>query len=554
MDNKKLADLLYPEAKSVDFWFERYKPRNLPKGAEVTRFAPSPTGFLHIGGLFGALVDATIARQTNGVCYLRIEDTDQKRKVKNGVEGIIDSFRMFDVGFNEGKLSMDNEVGDYGPYVQSNRREIYKSFAKEMVLRGKAYPCFCSEDELNNLREQQMAKKLNPGYYGQYAKCRNLSYEQIADNIKAGKPWVLRFRCPYTQDDKIETNDLVRGNRIIPCNYNDVVIMKSNNLPPYNFAHVVDDTLMHTTLVVRSDEWFPSFTEHLQLFEALGLTPPKYAHTSAMQKIDEQTNERRKISKRKDPEANVVFFVEQGYPVEAIFDYLMIIANSNFEDWRAQNPKANISEFKFDISKLNTSGALFDMVKLSDVSKNTISNMTGQQVFDAVSSWASRFDTDFYKLLSQNKDYYTQILNIDRDIPKPRKDISHWAEVRTMYEYMFDDVFDNLNFAFPEKFSNAQIIEVLQNYPNYFNPTDDQTQWFGRIKDLAEYIGWAREVKLFKQQPDLYPGHCGDVSTILRVALTGRTMTPNLYNICMLLGKDRIEYRLNKVLNKLKTA
>lgn len=552
MDNKKLADLLYPDAKNIDFWFQKFKPRNLPQGAEVTRFAPSPTGFLHIGGLFGAFIDATVAKQTGGVCFLRIEDTDEKRKIKNGVEGIINGFKAFDVGFDEGKLSIDGDVGDYGPYVQSERKEIYKSFAKEMVLRGKAYPCFCSTDELSELRSKQEAKKQNPGYYGEYAKCRNLSLEQIEENLKQGKPWVLRFKCPYAEGDKMATNDIVRGQRVIPCNFNDAIIMKSNGLPPYNFAHVVDDTLMHTTLVVRGDEWLPSLTEHLQLFEALGLTPPKYAHTSVMQKIDEKTNERRKISKRKDPESNVQWFVEQGYPSQAVFDYLMIIANSNFEDWRAKNPKANIKEFKFDISKLNTSGALFDMVKLSDVSKNTISTMTAQQVFDQTSEWAKQFDPEFYKLLTENKDYYIKILDIDRNIPKPRKDISHWAEVQTMYQYMFDDSFEQLDFVFPEKFSTEQIAQVLQVYPQFFNPQDDQPQWFDRIKDLAQSIGWAREVKQFKQEPERYPGHCGDVSTIIRVALTGRTMTPNLYDICMLLGKERLTSRLNKVLTKLK--
>ena len=551
MDTKKLADLLYPNAKPIDYWFKKYPKRNLPEGAEVTRFAPSPTGYLHIGGVYTARIDALIAKQSKGVCYLRIEDTDQKREVEGGIEGIINGFNTFKVGFNEGQLDAVKEEGSYGPYIQSKRTEIYQSFAKEMVLKGKAYPCFCSADDLSLMRKTQEEKKENPGYYGKYAKCRNLTLEQIQQNIKEGKSWVLRFKCPYTENDKMQTSDLVRGERLIPCNFNDVVIMKSDGTPPYNFAHVVDDTLMGTTVAVRGDEWLPSLTEHLQLFEALGLQAPKYAHVSPIQKIDESNGERRKLSKRKDPEADVRFFIQQGYTVQAVFDYLMLLANSNFEDWRAQNPKEPIENFKFDISKLNTSGALFDMVKLNDISKNTVSNFTAQQVYDLAYAWAKEYDSELANIMRADPKYYVSILNIDRDIPKPRKDISHWAELKDMYSYMFDSSFDAKNVQFPENYDKKSVKQILSLYPNFFNKDDDQSTWFGRIKDLAGNIGFAREVKEFKKDPTLYKGHCGDVSTILRIALTGRTMTPNLYSICMLLGKDRIKDRLQKCLDNL---
>ncbi len=551
MDTKKLADLLYPDAKPIEYWFKKYPSRKLKEGAQTTRFAPSPTGYLHIGGVYAALINSTIARQTQGVCFLRIEDTDQKREIEGGIQCILDGFNTFDVGFNEGQLNTQNGVGNYGPYIQSKRVEIYKSFAKEMVQKGMAYPCFCTAEDLSLMRKQQEEQKQNPGYYGKYAKCRDLTFEQVQNNINSGKSWVLRFKCPYTENDKMETFDLVRGKRTIPCNYNDVVIMKTDGIPPYNFAHVVDDTLMGTTLVIRGDEWLPSLTEHLQLFEALGLKAPLYAHISPIQKIDETNGERRKLSKRKDPEADVRFFIQQGYTVQAVFDYLMVLANSNFEDWRAQNPKQPLANFKFEISKLNTSGALFDMVKLNDISKNTISNMSAKQVYDLAYNWAKQYDAELASIMQQDPQYYINILNIDREIAKPRKDISHWAELKDMYSYMFDNSFDSKAIAFPQNYDVESVKQILKLYPNFFNSADDQSTWFGRIKDLAQNLGFAREVKEFKKDPTLYKGHCGDVSTILRIALTGRTQTPNLYDICMLLGKDRIKNRLEQCLNNL---
>ncbi len=543
MDYNKLAELLFPEIdKTPDYWEQKYKDRNLPQGAEVTRYAPSPTGFVHFGALFASLVNCICAKHSNGVFYLRIEDTDKKREVEGGVEGIVNTLKSFDINFDEGQ----SFGGEYGPYIQSEREEIYKTYAKELVKNGKAYPCFCSEEDLSQMRETQEKNKENMGYYGKYAKCRNLSFEEIEQKIKNGEKFVLRFKCPYGENDKVEIDDMIRGKRTIPQNINDAVIIKSNGLPPYNLAHAIDDHLMKTTLVIRGDEWFPSLSEHLQLFEALGFRAPKYAHISPIQKIDENGN-RRKLSKRKDPEANMDYFAENGYPVGAVKDYLMTLINSDFEDWRAKNTFASIFDFDFSFKKMSASGSLFDLVKLTDISKNYISHLKNTEVFDLAYAWAKKYDENLFKSMTNSKDYWLGILNIDRDIPKPRKDISHWKEIYQIYSYMFDENFSG-KVVFPEKFQKEDIKQVLEMYDSFYDEKDDQSVWFNKIKDLSEKIGFAREVKEFKQNPEAFRGHCGDVSTIIRVAVTGREQTPNLYEILKLLGKTRIKQRLQKVL------
>ncbi len=543
MDYNKLAELLFPEIdKTPDYWEQKYKDRNLPQGAEVTRYAPSPTGFVHFGALFASLVNCICAKHSNGVFYLRIEDTDKKREVEGGVEGIVNTLKSFDINFDEGQ----SFGGEYGPYIQSEREEIYKTYAKELVKNGKAYPCFCSEEDLSQMRETQEKNKENMGYYGKYAKCRNLSFEEIEQKIKNGEKFVLRFKCPYGENDKVEIDDMIRGKRTIPQNINDAVIIKSNGLPPYNLAHAIDDHLMKTTLVIRGDEWFPSLSEHLQLFEALGFRAPKYAHISPIQKIDENGN-RRKLSKRKDPEANMDYFAENGYPVGAVKDYLMTLINSDFEDWRAKNTFASIFDFDFSFKTMSASGSLFDLVKLTDISKNYISHLKNTEVFDLAYAWAKKYDENLFKSMTNSKDYWLGILNIDRDIPKPRKDISHWKEIYQIYSYMFDENFDG-KVVFPEKFQNEDIKKVLEMYDSFYDEKDEQSVWFNKIKDLSEKIGFAREVKEFKQNPEAFRGHCGDVSTIIRVAVTGREQTPNLYEILKLLGKTRIKQRLQKVL------
>ena len=447
MDYNQLAELLFPEIeKTPNFWEEKYPLRELPAKAEVTRYAPSPTGFVHFGALYTSLINVLMARKTQGVVFLRIEDTDKKRELEGAVNDIVQTLKSFDLNFDEGV----NGQGEYGPYVQSERMEIYKTFAKELVRQGKAYPCFCSETDLEQMRTNQEKSKQRFGYYGEFAQCRSLSFEQIKGNIQNKKKFVLRFKSPYTVQDRIKTFDLIRGEREIPQNENDVIILKSNGLPPYNFAHIVDDHLMRTTLVVRGDEWLASLVEHLQLFEALGWTPPKYAHIAPIQKIDENEN-RRKLSKRKDPEANVQYFAERGYPAQAVKDYLMTLANSDFEDWRLANPKASILDFPFDITKMNTSGALFDLAKLDDISKNYISLLSAKEVYDFFKEWAEIYNPNLLDSLNQNKDYWIAILDMDREIAKPRKDLSYWSEIEPTYRYMFEDGFDE-RVGFPAQF------------------------------------------------------------------------------------------------------
>lgn len=546
MDNEKLANLLFPQIdKTPEYWENKYSQRKLKDGAEVTRFAPSPTGFVHFGALYTALINKKIASESSGVCFLRIEDTDKKREVENGSNFLINGLQNFGLEFDESPVA----GGDYAPYVQSERKEIYLTYAKELVRKGLAYPCFCSHEELDAIRQSQEQNKVNTGYYGKYAKCRNLTYEEIEQNIKEGKSFVLRFKCPYTAEQKIKTYDYVRGEREIPQNENDAVIIKSNGLPPYNLAHVVDDHLMHTTFVIRGDEWLSSLSEHLQLFEAFGFKPPKYAHISPIQKLE--NGNRRKISKRKDPEADVAYFFKKGYPVQSLTEYLMTLANSNFETWRLQNPTANINEFKFSISNVSPSGSLFDILKLNDISKNVISKFTATEVYNLCYKWALKYNPDLSALLSNNKEYCIKMFNIDREIAKPRKDISHWEEILPTYSYMFDEFYDAKKIVFPEQFNKQDIKVILSKYGDIFNGNDEQSQWFERIKELSESIGFAKEVKMFKQNPEQYKGHCGDVSTIIRVALTGKTQTPNLYDICLLLGKNRIKQRFLNVLKEI---
>ncbi len=545
MDNNKLADLLFPNIdKTPEYYEKKYPARKLEAKAEVTRYAPSPTGFVHFGALFTSLVNNLVAKKTNGVFFLRIEDTDKKREVEGGVEGIINTLSAFDIKFDEGA----GTGGEYGPYIQSERQEIYQTYAKELVRQGKAYPCFCTAEELEEMRKTQEANKENIGYYHfKYAKCRYLTFEEIKEKIDKGEKFVIRFKCPYTVDDEIEIYDAIRGKRFIHQNGNDVVILKSNGLPPYNFAHVIDDHLMHTTFVIRGDEWLPSLAEHLQLFEALGFTPPKYAHLSPIQKIDENGG-RRKLSKRKDPEADMNFFAKAGYPVGAIKDYIMTLVNSDFEPWRQQNKTASIYDFPFSLQKMNASGALFDIMKLKDISKNYLATLSQNEVYDLALAYAKEYNEQLYKSLTENKDYWLNILSIDRNIPKPRKDLSHFEELYDTFSYMFEVP----KIVFPENFKSEDIKQILSEYPNYYNENDDQQTWFNRIKDLSEKHGFAREVKEFKNSPEKYKGHCGDVSTIIRVALTGRTQTPNLFDICKLLGKENIKNRCELAVKNLK--
>ena len=543
MDNKDLANLIFPDVKDASYYEEKYKARELPEGAIVTRFAPSPTGFVHIGGLYQAEIAKKLAKQTNGVFFVRIEDTDQKREIENGAEEIFSALRDYDLSPDETEYSEDNIVGDYGPYKQSRRKEIYHSYAKKLIEEGLAYPCFCSPEELDQIRENQEKAKERTGYYGKWAKCRNMPVDMAIDKIKNGDKFIIRFKSPGNPDKKIKHRDLIKGNVDMPENDQDIVIVKSDGLPTYHFAHAVDDHLMGTTLVMRGDEWLPSVPLHLQLFYCLGFKAPKYAHIAPMMKQD--GDGKRKLSKRKDPEAAVSYYTEQGIPRQAVLEYLLNIANSNFEIWRKQNPTASIDEFEVDIKKMGVSGALFDMIKLLDVSKNVISKYSAEEVYSEVYAWASNYDEELKEMLD-DKEYGLKVLGIERGNAKPRKDIAKWSDVKYIISYLYDDKFDkNGEFEYQKITDATEIEKIVKTYfDKYYDEADDKETWFNKMKDLAEELGYAREVKEFKANPDSYPGHVGDISTVIRVKITGRSNTPDLYEILKVLGKERIMKRI----------
>ena len=545
MDYKDLANLIFPDAKEISYYEEKYPERNLKEGAVVSRFAPSPTGFVHIGGLYQALVAKEMTKKTDGVFFLRVEDTDQKREVENGVTGIVNSLKDFDILPDEGMITEIEEKGNYGPYKQSLRKDIYQAYAKYLLELGKAYPCFCSADEVEEIRKKQEAAKIRPGYYGVWAKCRNLTVEEAAEKIKNGENYIIRFKSPGREDRKIKHHDIIKGNVDFPENDQDIVIIKADGLPTYHFAHAVDDHLMRTTHVIRSDEWLSSVPLHLQLFHELGFKAPKYAHISPIMKND--NGNKRKLSKRKDPEAAVSYYKEEGIPVLAVKEYLLNIANSTFENWRRANPDKSIDEFDFNLNKMSVSGALFDMIKLLDIGKTVISKMTAEEVYNCALEWANEYDKELAEMLA-NKEYSLRVLGIERGNKKPRKDISKWSDVKNSIIYMYDDKFfaGDVAYDYGKISDKAEVEKITKTYINeYFNINDDKDTWFNKIKDLAEKLGYAREVKEYKAEPEKWPGHVGDISTVLRVKLTGRQNTPDMYEIMQVLGKDSVERRLN---------
>lgn len=540
MDRKELADLIFPEAKEVSYYEEKYPERDLPEGAQVVRVAPSPTGFIHVGGIFQGLIAKKIAQQTGGVFFVRIEDTDQKRKIENGNEEILNAYKDYD-------LYPDETVGkgNYGPYVQSERKEIYQAYAKKLLEEGNAYPCFCSPEELSNIRENQTKAQERTGYYGKWAKCRNMPVDMAYEKIKNGDPYIIRLKSPGNPEKKIKIKDVIKGGVDMPENDQDIVIIKSDGLPTYHFAHAVDDHLMHTTLVTRSDEWLSSVPLHIQLFRILGFKVPKFAHTAPLEKTEDGA--RRKLSKRKDPEAAVSYYTEVGIPKEALKEYLMNIANSNFEIWRKQNPdKDMMKDFEFHLNKMGVSGALFDMVKLLDVAKGVISKFTAQEVYDFSYAWAEKFDSELKEMLD-NKEYSLKVLGIERGNAKPRKDIAKWSDVKNIIYYMYPEKFaNNTEFEYQKISDENEIKKIVSEYVNnYFDINDDKQIWFNKMKDLAEKLGYAREVKEYKANPEMYKGHVGDISTVIRVTLTGRANTPDLYEIIEVLGEKEVKDRLN---------
>ena len=550
-EHEQLAALLFPDVtETVEDLEARFPARNLKEGARVTRFAPSPTGFLHIGGLFSALISKLNAATTGGIFLLRIEDTDKKREITDGVSEIIKGLNAFGIDIDEGVIGFEKETGDYGPYQQSRRAGIYHVVAKRLVEQGLAYPCFCSEETLGAIREaQEAAGTPIKGYFGSWARCRDLTFAQQKERLESGAPYTLRLRSFGSEDKRISFDDLIKGKIEMPENIQDVVLLKTDGIPTYHFAHAVDDHFMRTTHVIRGDEWISSVPLHIQLFKTCGFRVPKYAHISPVMK--EENGGKRKLSKRKDPEAAVTYYAEQGYPKESVLEYLLTLANSNFEDWRRANPDAPQSEFPFNLKKMSVSGALFDLTKLTDVSKNVISRFTAEKVLADTLVWAKEYDSELAELLGANEAFSKAIFSIDRGTAKPRKDIGKWNEVRDYVAYFFDSLYENDLSALPENLTKAQCAEILQAYLAAYDPADDKDGWFGRIKALCEPLGYTPNVKEYKKNPEAFKGHVGDLSTVIRVAVTGRRNTPDLYSILQILGEQTVKARLTAAIEAL---
>ncbi len=547
MDYQALADLLFPNVtETCDQVQARFPKRELPEGAVVTRMAPSPTGFVHLGNLVQGMISERMAHQSGGVLFLRVEDTDAKREVPGAVEVLINSLEHYNIKFDEG-ATIDGDNGLYGPYRQRQRASIYHVFAKKLVSEGKAYPCFCTEEELTAMREQQEAAKENFGYYGKYAIWRDRSIEDIKAQIDAGNPWVLRFKSEGSIENQFKFDDLVKGKLTITENDIDNVLLKSDGIPTYHFAHAVDDELMRTTHVVRGDEWLPSLPFHIQLFKALGFKLPKYVHIGPLMKMD--GNSKRKLSKRKDPELALTFYKAAGFPVQAMREYLMTVLNSNFEDWRRANPDADIEAFKFIPNTPNPAGSLFDYAKLVDVSKNVISRMDAETVYALLTEWATEFDTDFGAKLSADPAFATSILAIGRGGKKPRKDLAVWTDAKPYMGFFYDAYLEAP--VFDEKFSADTVKAALAKFLEKFDIADDSGVWFDKVKQITAELGFTTDMKAYKADPAAFPGTVADVSTFIRQAVTGKTNSPDLYTVMQILGYDRTVARIQAVMEKL---
>ena len=544
MDYHALAALLFPDVTTTcEELEEKYPPRNVPEGAVITRMAPSPTGFVHLGNLVQGLTSERMAHQSGGVLFLRVEDTDAKREIPGAVEVLIESLKHYGIHFDEG-ATIDGDNGSYGPYRQRQRAGIYHVYAKKLVEEGKAYPCFCTEEELAAMREKQEANKETTGYYGAYAIWRDRPMEDIQAQLAAGQPWVLRFRSTGDVSRQFKFNDLVKGELTVTENNIDQVLLKSDGIPTYHFAHAVDDHLMRTTHVVRGDEWLPSLPFHIQLFQALGFKLPKYVHIGPLMKMD--GNSKRKLSKRKDPELALTYYKSEGFPVQAVYEYIMTLLNSNYEDWRRANPTAPATDFKFSPKKLNPAGNLFDYAKLCDVSKNEIAKMDARQVYTLLVEWAQEFDPDFAQKLTADPDFAVRILAIGRGGKKPRKDMATWADAKPYMGFFYDEYLEAP--VFEEKFEKAVIRSALEKFLERFDFQDDATVWFDKVKEITQDLGFTTDMKAYKQNPDDFPGTVADVSTFLRLAVTGKTNSPDLYTVMQILGYERTVARIQKTI------
>ena len=543
----ELAKLLFPNLEHDRNYYEnKYPERNLPEGAMVTRFGPSPTGFVHMGSLFGSFIDSTFARQSNGVFYLRIEDTDAKRTVENGVQGIFDDLESFDIIPDESALV----GGEYGPYIQSERAEIYQTYVKDLVEKGFAYPCFIKEEELEAIREEQEINKARTGIYGVYAVDRDLSLQEIKDKIAAGEEYVIRLKSPGNPKNTIEFIDCVKGKIKFPESDEDFVLLKKDGIPTYHFAHAIDDHLMHTTHVIRGDEWVPSIPKHVQLFNVLGFKLPKYCHHAAVTKKDEETGTIRKLSKRKDPEAAVSYYDNVGIPIPAVKLYLATILNSNFEEWYLNNSDKNIEDFTFTFEKMAIGGTAFDIEKLNNISKTDFSRKSGVEVYNETLAWAKTHDEDYAKVLEDNKDEMIAFLSIEKDGPRPRKDISKYSEVKEEFSYAIDEFFEKENYAKLDTDKEYDVDLVLDYVNNYLELDCTNEEWFNKVKEFALENGYAASPKDYKKDPESFKGHVGDICEAIRVMVTGRRQSPDLFSIMKILGKDRILKRVELYKNR----
>ena len=544
-----LANLIFPDITlTLEDLDKRYPARNLKEGAKVTRFAPSPTGFLHTGSLFTALVAQKVAKQSGGVFFTRLEDTDTKREVEGSGKELLDQLAVFNVVPSEGYYG-DYEKGDYGPYQQSLRADIYKIVIKELIKRGRAYPCFCSHDDLDALRKVQEATHVVPGYYQQYAQCRFLSLEEQIEYIKEGKPYVIRFRSEGDHNLKEEVDDLVRGHLFLSQNDQDIVIYKSDGLPTYHFAHLVDDHYMHTNVVSRGEEWLPSLTIHLELFRTMGWEAPRYAHLPVIMKLD--NGNKRKLSKRKDNEAAISFFLQDGYPVQAIKEYLYTIANSNFEEWHMQNPTLDQEEFEFTFNKMSLDGALFDIEKLQNISKEVIASYSASRMVDEMLTYTEKYDLNFNSLIKNNPSYFEEIMNIEKDKENVRKDYVKFGEVFNKIKFFYDEYYNQMmenELPFNPNIDKDLIKTILREFLETLNIDQSEQDWFAGLKALAAKHGFAGNAKEYKKNRELFKGHVGDVAEMLRIALTSSKQSPNLYYILRILKQEKIAERINKTI------
>ena len=547
MDYNALAELLFPSVtETPESLEEKYPLREVPEGAVITRMAPSPTGFVHLGNLVQGTISERMAHQSGGVLFLRVEDTDAKREVPGAVEVLIDTLKHYGINFDEG-ATHDGDNGNYGPYRQRQRAALYHVYAKKLVAEGQAYPCFCTEEELAAMRQQQEANKETTGYYGKYAMWRDKELIDIKAQLDAGNPWVLRFKSMGSVENQFKFDDLVKGKLTITENNVDHVLLKSDGIPTYHFAHAVDDHLMRTTHVVRGDEWLATLPFHIQLFKALNFKLPKYVHIGPLMKMD--GNSKRKLSKRKDPELALTYYKAEGFPIKAIKEYMMTVLNSNFEDWRRANPDADLNDFKFSPKKLNPAGSLFDYAKLVDVSKNVISRMDALEVYNLLLAWAEEFDADFGAKLSADKDFAVSILAIGRGGKKPRKDLAIWKDAKEYMGFFYDDYLELP--VFDDRFENDVIKTVLEKFLDAYDSADDSAQWFDKVKAITEEIGFTTDMKAYKADPTAFPGTVADVSTFIRQAVTGKTNSPDLYTVMQILGAERSADRIRNTIKQL---